>query len=211
MWNSFWCGGKVDPPPNPPSSALVRHTAKLSSGHANIPPSQARTALKKASSARKEMRFTTVATTKATEVAAPLEAASNTLLQFLRRTSVDWLDTSAITPAACLCVRSYSWSTPSSARSFNRDVSVSGQKALAMAREDGAVMTDAVRRCEALTLEQKQKSLSVTGPLMRRPGWEFDAKFSNSPWPWAAWSENTIEHLDTGFKQANWHKNVLDG
>lgn len=34
------------------------------------------------------------------------------------------------------------------------DVSVSGQKALAMASEDGAVMTDAVSRCEAFTWGQ---------------------------------------------------------
>lgn len=75
-----------------PMSALAqRHTAKLSCGQPNIPPSQARTPLKKASSARKAMRFTMVATIKPTELAAPLEAASNTLVQFLKRTRVDWL------------------------------------------------------------------------------------------------------------------------
>lgn len=70
----------------------------------------------------------------------------------------------------CLRVRPHSWSAPSSLRSFNFDTSVSGQKALAMAREDGAVMSEAVRRCDALTLEQKQNvSQSVEGPFMWSP------------------------------------------
>lgn len=114
-------------------------------------------ALKKASSARKEMRFTTVATTKPTAVAAPLEAASNTLVQFLRRNNSTITCSGRKNQQVFLCVRPHSWSAPSSARSFNLDVSVSGQKALAMAREDGAVISEAVRRCDALTLEQKQK------------------------------------------------------
>lgn len=61
-------------------------TAKLSSGQPNIPPSQERTASKKDNKDRKEMMLTMRAATKLTEEMAPLDAASNTLVQFLRRT-----------------------------------------------------------------------------------------------------------------------------
>lgn len=49
-----------------------------------------------------------VAEIKPTEEAAPLEAASNTLVQFLRRRSVRWLDSRAITSAARTNIKSVS-------------------------------------------------------------------------------------------------------
>lgn len=51
---------------------------------------------------------------------------------------------------------SYTWSFLMSCLSFTRDVSVSGQKVLAMAREAGADITDAVSKCAASTSKEKR-------------------------------------------------------
>lgn len=71
---------------------LVRAlTEKLSCGQSNIPPSQERTPLKKANSARKAIRLTTMLATRTTAPDAPWDVASNMDVHFLRRQVMfDW-------------------------------------------------------------------------------------------------------------------------
>lgn len=64
---------------------VVAITEKLSCGQSNIPPSQERTASKKANSARKAIRLTTMLATKPTAEVAPWDTASNTFVHSLRR------------------------------------------------------------------------------------------------------------------------------
>lgn len=63
---------------------VVAITEKLSCGQSSIPPSQEREASKKANSARKAMRLTTMLATNPTAQDAPWDAASNTFLFSLR-------------------------------------------------------------------------------------------------------------------------------
>lgn len=101
----------------------------------------------------KTMRFTTMVTTRPTAEVAPLEAASNTLVlsslkRHRRRSEGQTL------PVLCrslvLMMSSYTGILmPLS--SLTLEVSVSGQKVLAMAREAGADMTVDVSTCSALT------------------------------------------------------------
>lgn len=63
---------------------VVAVTEKLSCGQSNISPSQEKAASKKANSARKAIRLTTMLATKPTAQDAPWDAASNTFLLFLR-------------------------------------------------------------------------------------------------------------------------------
>lgn len=156
-------------------------TEKLSCGQSYNDPNQERIPSRKDIRDMKTMRLTTTVTTRPTAEVAPLDAASNTLVSFSLKRHVGhveghtpWLLFGTLPPP----MSSYTLILMSLS-SLHWDVSVSGQKVLAMAREAGAVMTVDVSTWVALAWEERARWLFPSHVLYQKPvlGWRSRSYF----------------------------------
>lgn len=132
-------------------------TEKLSCGKSNNPPNQERTPSKKDIKDMKTARLTTMVTARLTAEVAPLDAASITLVLVSLKRQVQRFEGHTLPILSCVAVLMKTISHTfvlMSCSSLTWEVSVSGQKVLATARDAGAVMTVAVSTYFAFTYKE---------------------------------------------------------